>query len=536
MSGLDRNRYATDAEAALLREQIKNDEAAKRSLQASKLLAKAEMNEQKQATAKAQEAYNAARFAYDGILAREHDIDCRLSRARGYFHPLRKLPDEILGQILLEWRDQCRECWVGETPDDYDPKCDHISRHATAVCRWWRRVALGLRELWREVRVPFRRITVQNLEAWIRHLDIHRTRSGRLSLDLDVAGDWGHIPSSPTSRKLWTAVKRCFAQARFIGVRTGAQRLSSGFIDCFDQGAPYLLEFCANFGSLSSSADRTLTFFRSAPRLQKLKLASFVDLAWHPAQSALPGLTDADFDGIDAHGMHKVFRHTPNLSSLIVYAGTLDSTSAPADFSVHSGQLTTLDWNTSLVCDADLVRRMHLPALETAILGFYDRPQIPDATLTAFLQHPLSTVEYLTLDSLEAVLLDGFRYTHRIKSIRFNDYTSTSEAALRGLSQPTADGVWLCPRLTKVTLPAHVRGCDVVSLQEAILTLARTRAPAAVGDGRPLATLVSLKIKSDSYRSRTFPPRLDRLIRDILGPSPGASDDSSISVGSDSRE
>ncbi|EJD44920.1 hypothetical protein AURDEDRAFT_166105 [Auricularia subglabra TFB-10046 SS5] len=155
------------------------------------------------------------------------------------------------------------------------------------------------------------------------------------------------------------------------------------------------------------------------------------------------------------------------MSFLDIYAGDLGSAESPSDFSVHSDVLRTLNWNTGKVCDASLVRRMHLPALETAFLSFYERSEVPDDTVTAFLRHPMCNVHCLTLELLEVAILDGLQYTRRVTTLRFQDFTETSEAALQGLSGHTSEtGGWLCPLLAHVTFPSYADSekFDIASL------------------------------------------------------------------------
>ncbi|EJD32445.1 hypothetical protein AURDEDRAFT_178486, partial [Auricularia subglabra TFB-10046 SS5] len=448
MDQLDGNRYATSAEAALLREQIRIDEAAKISLQPEKMRAAAALKERRHAMSQAREELNSAQSVYDAVAAREDELDIRISLARGHFHPIRRLPDEILAHVFLEWKKECPDC---DVYDNEGPKCDHVCMRAAAVCRWWRRVALRSHELWRELRIQFDRVWLSRIKRWVDYLDVHRRRSGPLPLVLNIAGDWQDVPAGH-SRRFWASLKLCVAQACFISVRSTSTELERPFSDCFNQDAPYLVELRTEIWFRSHDANRALHFFRSAPLLRRLTLGASIIPIWHPSLPTFPALTHVDIDTPDAYGVFDLFRCMPNMSFLDIYAGDLGSAESPSDFSVHSDVLRTLNWNTGKVCDASLVRRMHLPALETAFLSFYERSEVPDDTVTAFLRHPMCNVHCLTLELLEVAILDGLQYTRRVTTLRFQDFTETSEAALQGLSGHTSEtGGWLCPLLAHVT-------------------------------------------------------------------------------------
>ncbi|EJD32247.1 hypothetical protein AURDEDRAFT_132201, partial [Auricularia subglabra TFB-10046 SS5] len=332
MDGLDRNWYALPLDAALLLEQIHTDEEAALALQADKLLSATSLNERQRALEDAQEALKRARLIHDGVLAREDEIQARIMLARGHFHPIRKLPDEILRNIFLEWMTECPGCEL--SCGEYGSKCDHVCLLAAAVCRWWRRVALGLRELWRELSIYFgRRVNTQTLHHWIGYLDTHRMRSGSLPLELAIHGDWELVPSHHTlAAQFWTSMQLCFAQSRYILIAANSATYDPYLRRCLQQEAPCLVEFHSDIW-LSSRHD-FLRLFRSAPLLRRLKLSQSVHLEWYYGQSNYPAVTEADIDGIDDYGMSNLFRFIPNVSSLKIFAGNLDSrTSTSSHFS-----------------------------------------------------------------------------------------------------------------------------------------------------------------------------------------------------------
>ncbi|EJD47668.1 hypothetical protein AURDEDRAFT_163125 [Auricularia subglabra TFB-10046 SS5] len=514
MDELDRNRYATQAEAALLREQTGLDEAARKLLEPDKLRARAALKERKRVLRQAQMEVDDAQSVYDEIAARDDELASRISLAHGHFHPLRRVPDEVLAQIFVEWKRECLDC------DEYEeegPKCDHVCMQAAAVCRWWRRVALSARELWCEMTVMFNRVTSSNIDHWLAYLDIHRMRSGRLPLVLDISGDWDDV-RPVISGQLWATLKLCFAQAGFVSVRVNSFDLDQRFCECVTQNAPFLAEFRTDIW-LDSGTRHALPFFLSAPLLRQLKLCQGIVPRWHPGQSTFSAVTHVDIDGTNAHGVADLFHHMPTISSLKVYSGSLDSAASPG-FSLQSDAMRFLDWNTSDICDATLVRRMHFPSLKTAVLGFYDRDAVPDESVTAFLQHPMCTADELTLDYLEVAVLDGLSYTNHVTTLQFNHYTETSEVTLQGLSMPTASGVWLCPQLHTVTLPAYMEHFDPASLREAILAFVRARGPRTAADtGASLpGPLTSLSFERD-YRGDTLAEGFAESVHEILKPA-----------------
>ncbi|EJD32246.1 hypothetical protein AURDEDRAFT_178712 [Auricularia subglabra TFB-10046 SS5] len=245
-----------------------------------------------------------------------------------------------------------------------------------------------------------------------------------------------------------------------------------------------------------------------------------VKVAW---QSTFPGVTHANIDDIDdARGLLELFLHMPNLISLDVYAANLLSDDVPADFSLRCNHLETLNLTIGDECDDDMPHRLEFPSLRKAYLCFSDPSVTADATLTAFLQYPLHTVEELTLDALEAAMLDGLQYLQRLTMLHFVFYDDTSDAALKGLSKADEHGVWLCPKLIHVTLPVDVPS---VYLEEIILSLVHARGPDAwPPEKNPPAQLQSLKLKDPLVPSaEPHRSRFTALIDDLLDPTSSVS-------------
>lgn len=45
-----------------------------------------------------------AQYIHDEVMAAQVALDSRVERARGLLHPIRRLPEDILSMIFLEWR------------------------------------------------------------------------------------------------------------------------------------------------------------------------------------------------------------------------------------------------------------------------------------------------------------------------------------------------------------------------------------------------------------------------------------------------
>ncbi|EJD32444.1 hypothetical protein AURDEDRAFT_178485 [Auricularia subglabra TFB-10046 SS5] len=170
---------------------------------------------------------------------------------------------------------------------------------------------------------------------------------------------------------------------------------------------------------------------------------------------------------------------------------------------------------------------MHFPRLRVAVLGRNDPARVPDATLTAFLQHPMCTVRHLTLEALEDAILDGLAYTDRVKTICFQRYTSTSGASLHSLAQHDQNGVWLCPRLTKVTLPADDDRLSDPNVKAAVLALAQGRGPSSTISGRARESLYSIDFVGRYRTDRIRVTQLAALVDDILNPGSESDNQSS---------
>lgn len=516
--GLDQNRYAQPDDAALLHEQIRADLATKEALQPPKLLAQTALHECQAALIAAQTALDVAQSAYDNIAAHEAQLDVRLSRARGCFQSLRKLPDEILGIIFHEWLMECPRCRNRLV-------CDHVCMIAAAVCRWWRRVALGLPELWRGMTIRFGMQNAKYVQHWVSYLDIHRARSGRMGLHLEVSGSWDDsfrfTTASPgLQASFQTSVKRCFGKARVLSVKGGKIVLDRDIRNprLFEQDAPYLVDFRID---IEAGRRRSLPFFRSAPLLQRVTVGRSLVLTLDPGHPGFPAVSEVELLDTDAHGLRAALISMPNIVSLAVSRGGLGSASTPAGFIAHSDTLRVLKWTQGQFCEETLISCVCFPLLEIAELEFDQRVwrSNRDAGLTAFLQHPMCTVRELTLDYLDDGALNGLRYTQSVTTLRFRKYTETCDAALRGLSRPTDDAGWLLPRVTDVCLPSNTKRFSISAIQGAILEFASARGSRAARVApwsRPQA-LRSLAFKSED-RLRTLPRSLDQRIADILNP------------------
>ncbi|EJD42276.1 hypothetical protein AURDEDRAFT_67767, partial [Auricularia subglabra TFB-10046 SS5] len=139
MSGLNPNRYAAPAEAALLREHIAQDEAAQPVIQQRVSRARTALHDALHALREAQEAVDSAQRIHDEVLAIRDALDTRLRSARGLLHPIRRVPNEVLSMIFLNLLGAERE------------RRYTVGLSVAGVCTCWREVALSMPSLWSSI-------------------------------------------------------------------------------------------------------------------------------------------------------------------------------------------------------------------------------------------------------------------------------------------------------------------------------------------------------------------------------------------------
>ncbi|KZV83984.1 hypothetical protein EXIGLDRAFT_842555 [Exidia glandulosa HHB12029] len=202
MSTLDPNRFAGPAEAALLRDDIAADEAARAALRERAKRAQTALHDANEAVRAAQEAAASAQQSVDHITQLEHVVDKRLAVSRGLLHPIRRLPDELLAMIFT-WR----------------PIFFSISRPVpclpfvlAAVCRRWRRVALSTPVLWDTLSCSikdFRDIEAER--SYASYLRYYLVRSSNIPLSISVVYK---ARNCAARGPLWLAISELYRRAQ----------------------------------------------------------------------------------------------------------------------------------------------------------------------------------------------------------------------------------------------------------------------------------------------------------------------------------
>lgn len=177
--GLDPNRYAGPLERTILLDSIQADTACLQTAADRLDHANATLHAAVVARIAAQGAEAAARLVQQRSTTAKHSIEQRLLEARGFLHPVRRLPPEILADIFALWSDGessplCTK-WFLNFPEKAR-SLQAMPFTASSVCRRWRAVALDTRYIWSLVVLSFS--TPPNAALWKTYIDTHRDRSG----------------------------------------------------------------------------------------------------------------------------------------------------------------------------------------------------------------------------------------------------------------------------------------------------------------------------------------------------------------------
>ncbi|EJD42275.1 hypothetical protein AURDEDRAFT_186069 [Auricularia subglabra TFB-10046 SS5] len=487
MSGLDPNRSAAPAEAALLREQLALDAVAQQDMQQRVSRAKTELHDALHALRVAQEAADSAQFIHDDVTAAQIALGSRVDRARGLLHPIRRLPDDVLSMIFISWCD-----------GSYDEA--NVACLAAAVCARWRRVALELPSIWRVINVDLNPVTQETAGLWTDYITTFLERSGTFPVEFTLTGP-NNVREEPPLPDFWSAVKMAFAKSRSIDLNLYGDQPNARVVPCFYQRAPYLKKFSLSYEDDEDTGTRW-TFFESAPLLRDFYWHG-PRLYWIPGSITFQSLRNVEIGTIplDAQGFAELLELMPNIRFLYAVTLHFSAENTPATFSVNHSALERLCLHVEDF-DADVVPKMHFPCLTQAAFDTFIGAIGTDAT-TAILRHMMPDVQSLSLRLTLGHRLYPQQPTLRLTLELEYEYDDAAEEFFEQLAQPDTGGTWLCPQLRELGLPSPI---PRASIRESILRLARARGHRAPADSHPPAQL----------RSVSFHPRLGSSADDVL--------------------
>lgn len=102
----------------------------------------------------------------NSLLDQERELEVKIAKAQAFFAPIRKMPDELLGDVfLIIWASGDKKCaWKLAT-----------------VNRKWRNVALSIPRLWSTIQLKTNTAIcpAETIRLWLE-------RSGNVPLDVDI--------------------------------------------------------------------------------------------------------------------------------------------------------------------------------------------------------------------------------------------------------------------------------------------------------------------------------------------------------------
>ncbi|KZV81092.1 hypothetical protein EXIGLDRAFT_731805 [Exidia glandulosa HHB12029] len=469
MAALNPNRYAGPAEAALLRDDIAADEAARPELQQRAARAQTAVHNAKESLRAAQEAYESAQRIQDSVTHLEQLLEERLRLSRGFLHPIRLLPDELLATIFLDARD------LGWHEDR------QIAFTVAALCKGWRRAALSAPRLWAYVNCALRdESNGTTTPRWIPYIQTHLARSA--SVPLSVYISYYATKPLPYAAELWTIVTKLFRRASsfvFITSLNVTRELSL----CMDQPAPDLVELDIGDGE---SSECTTSVFRMGAAFLAPRLTTFAHcgskLRWSENR-IYSSVTKVELRTEEFKTQHllNLVRRFPNIRELDLFAS--NTLVSPIRISIHAAHLQKLCLTLSAgFMDSTVAQSFKFPSLREARIQAEGTTVWDQGDLATFLRSALATVVtlILELDVASGVAL-GLSACTRLESLTIGAKTKCcidedADVVFDALSHTDADGTWLCPQLRALT----IRGCvSRDSLADTLISIADARCSSA---------------------------------------------------------
>lgn len=196
----------------------------------------------------------------DSLVNQRHELHVKVDAYKAVLAPARRLPPEILGEILLH----CIEDGVPIVPSARQPPLLFCQ-----ICSFWRNVALEQSALWRNIRIF---LNARNEAQRYKMLRIWLDRAKSLPLDIDIRGSSGvsTIPTSillpylPTTRSLSLDLP---SNILVSFLASEIPTISMPLMEEMDLAASPAIEF-------SSPILGALSIFQDTPRLRSLNISS----------------------------------------------------------------------------------------------------------------------------------------------------------------------------------------------------------------------------------------------------------------------
>lgn len=501
-SMLDANRYASPAEAELLRDHIAHDEAASAALQPRVARARTAVHETALALQAAQEAAASAQAILQQLTDMEQTLDAQLAVARGLLHPLRRLPDDVLAIIFSHCRGR-------DGPDR--PVNIWIARWApfvlAATCRRWRSVASGDPTLWQTIVLDLHLVTGQASELrWSRYLAVVSERSAGLPIHMHIA-----CKAVRTSYEhgLWPVIRALVPRTYVLSVVSDVD-INAEVNILLSRSSNHLTSVHIGYYDVEGSFG--LQFFSRAPKLRRISVVG-LELLWPPESTIFPlveGLTFGTRQQLNFQDLLDMFYRFPKLDSLEI---RLEDLTAATPVSAVCETLTYLNL-VAYSCDIQVATSLVFPHLRTAFVNI--ETVAPD-TAVALMRTALRTAHTLHLwFTVGGHLATGLQACAELRHLSLiGRYDETAERFFDALASPTASGAWICPRLETVYISNELSRDSVV---DAVLRFASARRSGDAAATPALFPLLEInvvygsRLQGDARRRDTLVKKLQDLL------------------------
>ncbi|KZW01911.1 hypothetical protein EXIGLDRAFT_760510 [Exidia glandulosa HHB12029] len=485
MTAPDPNRFAGLAEAAIIRGHLQDEEADIARLRARQQVAHSAVHDAEVAFKAAQQALSTARAIAADVDRRVDELEAGARTHRGFLHPIRRLPDEILAAIFCAYND------LGDEPYNegfsYPESLMTVAFCSASVCRRWRSVAVQTRALWTYIIIDIERAARRPAE-WLALIALvcARSVSHPIAISVMVPDDHAH-----NAVEICTELLRAQHRWRTLHINVGdghgrdVQRMLTGY-------CPILRTVAISGRPFGLSTPEPVCFALSGPLLRSLHIS-------HCRVSISPQLEESSIENVTVNH-HSV---NPRMSDL-------------GGFAKGFPRLTTLSVIGFAKYILDGPAPITFPALRSLTLvgavlhpprQYFHCPQLIEAT-TATRQGCYYSLIFLLMSDVrvgcvsglrklflredclgpldDRLVLELFSQLPRLEELE-TAISSVKPSFFDAFSRPSGDGLWIAPRLQRLAI--HVALSK--KLIKAALTLVRRRSQASISDASNAPCLLS---------------------------------------------
>ncbi|KAK0475084.1 hypothetical protein IW261DRAFT_1495374 [Armillaria novae-zelandiae] len=304
----------------------------------------------------------------NALMEERAQVAVDLRHARAVLHPMRALPDDILGEIFSystpTWDEMTEAARRFTYHDSLDTKSGPWM--LAQVCRNWRSVALSMPSLWSRISLDFNVYFKRNdrPKDVALQLAVHLQRARRSPLSIRIES-----MSDINLHSAFTTVLSSMTQWRHLHIRTPVSSFHE-LAKC----KPFLesLEEVQIDASLFPIHTQEIKTFQMASNLRQLKLYEHGSFYGHKLHLGWGQLTHL-FAQIDSDGIFRYFKELRNLVSL-----GLSFPTGPRKLDVLSRRIIL-----PKVQYLSLRRRGSLNALNT-VAGLFDMLDVPSLRILVF--------------------------------------------------------------------------------------------------------------------------------------------------------